>query len=115
MAARFLVQTVDVLGDQQVAVAAVLKFCDLPMGGIRSRIADHRPADQAAAPITLPCQQTGHELAMPNRLFAFPAAVAISIIGNARVSADARAGEDKKPGVAPYKLRKQFARLFGLM
>src|SRR5690554_554769 len=111
----FLMQAVYILGDHEAGMIAHFQLCDMEVGGVRLRIADHRPANQATPPITLASFIAFHELTVLNWLLALPGSVAIAVIGNAGICAYASPSQNHQPGVVMNKLCQQLTCLFRLM
>ena len=96
-AAGGLMQSVDVLGQQDLAFAHRLEPRQRAMRVVRPGAADAPPADQAARPIAPARRLLAHEGLEGDRRRALPGAVGVAIVGNARVHAAAGAGQDEQP------------------
>ena len=94
--AGFLMQTVDILGNNQTGVITQFEIRNVVMGGIGRGIANNWPANQAAPPISLAGFMVVHKILMLNRLLAFPGAFSIAVIGNARIRANTRTGQNRR-------------------
>ena len=98
-AAGTLVQAVDVLGDQQFDMPAVFQLCQGKVRGVRARLAEVRPADQAARPVALARGVFVHESLQRHRRCALPLAFTVAVVRNAGVGADPRAGQHEQSRV----------------
>ena len=90
-----LVQAIDVLRDQLPDVTQAFQSRQRFMRRVRRGVGDHRPAKQAARPVTFAHRLVAGELLMRDRWLSLPVAAGIAIARNARGRADARAGQDE--------------------
>ena len=99
-AAGGLMQPVDVLGQQDLALAHRLEPRQRAMGVVRPGPADAPPADQAARPVAPARRLLAHEGLKGHRRRALPGAVGVAIVGNARIHAASGAGQNEQPAMA---------------
>ncbi len=92
-----LVQTVDILGEEQLAPAIGFEPRQRVMRVVGLGLSEPPPADHASRPVPLARLLVGNERLEPNRLRSFPVAVAVAIVGNAGVRAAAGVRQDKQP------------------
>jgi hypothetical protein len=95
-----LVQPVDVLGKEKPTPILGLQAGQGVMRVVGQRLTEPSPADQAARPVASARQFLRHECLEADRLRSFPVAIAIAIIGNARVRATSGAGQNEEPLMA---------------
>ena len=91
-----LMQPVDVLGQQHLAPPVRLEPGQRMMRIVRTRLAEAPPADQAARPVALARRLFRHEGLEVDRLGPLPVAMAVAIVGNARIGAAAGAGQHEQ-------------------
>ena len=99
-AAGFLVQAVNVLGDQLMDVTRLFQLRQGGMGDIGLGLDKPLPTDKTAGPIALPDFVFSHEVLKLNRLPVFPIALPVTVIGNTRLGTAARTGQHKQAVVA---------------
>jgi hypothetical protein len=102
-AASGLMQPVDVLGQQDLALADRLEPRQRAVRVIRPGAADAPPADQAARPVAPPRRLLSHEGLIGDWRRALPGAVGVTIIGNARVHAASGAGQNEEAAMVVDK------------
>lgn len=94
--ARRLMQSVDILGQQHLALPVRLEASQRMMRIVRHGLAEPPPADQAARPVSLPRARITHEGLVVDRLGSLPVALAVAIIGNAGIGAAACPGQNEE-------------------
>ena len=109
-----LVQPIDVLRDDLDDVTQAFQSRERVMRRIRSRVGDHRPAEQASRPVSSADGLAPGELLMRDRLLALPVTVGVAITGNARRRAGARAGQDEYSRELANKAGEKVRRMHGL-
>lgn len=92
-----LVQTVNILGEEQLAPAIFFQTRQRVMCVVGFGSSEPSPADHASRPVPLARLLVGNERLEPNRLRSFPVAIAIAIVGNAGVRAAAGPRQDEQP------------------
>ena len=90
------VQSVDVLGDEQLDEPHRLELRERAMRGIRQRLRNDGPAHGTARPVALAHLEARHERAELHGSRAFPLALFVAVIGNAGAGAHARSGEHRE-------------------
>ena len=91
-----LMQTVDILGEEQLAPAVGFQPRQRMMRIVGLRHSEPPPADHASRPISRARILIRGERLEPHRLRSFPIAVVVAIVRNAGVGAAAGAREDKQ-------------------
>ena len=95
-AASRLVQPIHVLGQKKLASARRLELGQSAMRVVGRSLTNEPPADEAARPIAAARLFLAHEGLIGHRLGAFPLALGVAIVRNARRRAAARAGQDEQ-------------------
>ncbi len=96
VAARPLMQAVDVLRDEAFDPARAAEPRQRDVRPVRPRAAHDRPADHAARPVAAPRGIGAEEFVKLDRRRAHPLTVAVAVTGNAGIGADARAGQHEQ-------------------
>ena len=99
LAAGTLVQAIHILCHQQFDLPAAFELGQRMMCAIRLRPSETPPADQAARPVALAGGRFVHEGGVVDRRCAFPLAVPIAIVGDARIGTASRAGQHEQARV----------------
>ncbi len=92
-----LVQPVDILGEEQLALAIGFQPRQRVMCIVGPSLSEPPPANHASRPVTLARLLVGNKRLEPDWLRSFPVAIAVAIVGNAGVRAAAGSGQDKQP------------------
>ena len=87
-----LMQTVDILSHRTREASQPFQPRNGAMSVIRGSLVETLPADIRARPVALTRRVACDEIAIIHRLLMFPVTTGITVIGNARGSADACAG-----------------------
>src|SRR5205823_1344762 len=106
-AARFLMQVVDVLGDQKIDLAHRLELRERAMRVVRPGRRKSRPSTKTAGPVEAPDLCAAHEFSVVDRLVTRPRSARAAVVGNARFRAAAGAGENDESAGAGEKVEKQ--------
>ena len=107
-AARPLVQSVHVLGDQQFHMPGMLQCRQVVMGVIGPRIADCRPPQHRPGPVTLACAVVTQEGAMLNGCAMLPGTLAVAVGRQARRLADAGPAQHQEAGTVLQEVSEVF-------
>src|SRR6266702_859528 len=102
-----LMQPVDILGQEQLALPVGLDTSERMMRSVRPGLAEPPPSDQAARPIAPARMLLGHEGLEVDRLGPLPVAVAVAIVGDARIRATAGTGQHEQPFVPGDEIFKR--------
>jgi len=104
VAARLLMQPIDVLRDQAVQAPGALEACEGVVSSARPHGSQPLPADRRSRPITLSRSDTGGEFLEAHGRLALPGAVPIPVIRNSGLGAAARTGQYHKVPAALKQL-----------
>ena len=96
LAARRLVQAVDVLGQQQLAAAHRFETREGAVRGVGAHLPEVSPAHRAARPVPLPRREAAHEELKRHRLRPLPRAGGVAVVRDARSGAASGAGQDEE-------------------
>ncbi len=103
-AAGGLMQAVDILRDQCLDMPGLLQPGERAMRVVGQGARHDRPAHHAARPIALPARVRFEKLAVLDRRARTPVAIGVAVAGDARVGADAGAGQHQQPRVAAHEV-----------